>query len=1167
MRLSFNWFILTVSAVVSGENSYDNFTDTHMEKENNMHPESSVTVRSKSTIARRQEDRALRRNKAAVNLNIQAMVAENIAVDDSKVWKGVGYGFEMKKKSRSKGKGSSSSKKSSRCEEGYSKGKGSSDYYRSGKGSQDYYGKGKGSSDYYSGKGKGSMKTSNPSSYMDTNAPSNAPTRSSAPSCSPSPSIDYIPSFSPSPSISPTSSPSIDPFDLQNCDTYKLEWLFDLSNSCIDSSLSSCQCYDARERIDKGQITCGVDMCPEDCEVCKVCLYEIECPRAPTQSPSSSPTVAGSSEPSSKPSNALSSVPSTSPSHSPTHVTTSPHPTSLPSSEPTPVFDLDNCDTYSSSWRYELITEGKCTSAELLVKDGVITCDSVCPENCAMCQFCLNTALSCREPSAAPSQSPSTSFPTSSPSLSPSNRPSSKPVTSFDIADCDSYSSAWRFELIVDGKCTSAEKLVDSGAITCESICPEGCSICSFCLNTVLQCPDRQTTSPSISPSVTSNPTVRASQSPTSLSPISSPSLSPSNRPSSKPVTSFDIADCDSYSSAWRFELIVDGKCTSTEKLVDSGAITCESICPEGCSICSFCLNTVLQCPDRQTTSPSISPSVTSNPTVRASQSPTSLSPISSPSLSPSNRPSSKPATSFDIADCDSYSSAWRFELIVEGKCTSAAKLFETGAITCESTCPKGCTMCTFCLEAVRSCKETDIPSVAPSPSPSLIGSSEPSALESFEPTSQPTFNPTITFDLQNCSSYEDRWLLEVIASGLCTDAINRNARGEIGCKSSECPENCAVCNVCLDQIQCPATSSPSTLPSTPPTSIPSKEFSDGPSATPSIFPTLSPTEVPTFKPSKVVSSLPSSKPVEEPTFNLDDCSSYSSQWRFELIVEGKCESAELLANENQITCDSVCPEGCAMCHFCLRSVLTCPNPSPTVTPSASPSIVTNPPSDPLFDLQKCDTYRIEWTQNINDSCLDIPGPNDKTCQCPDARHRIDSGEISCGSDVCPEDCEICKVCLDLVECPRVRSSSPSISPSSTPSSSPTLQPSNSLTNAPSLSPSTSIPTKSSPTAKPSNLPSDVFDLSDCSSYARTWLFDLSNTCGEDVTHHNFNDSCRAIDAEKKIENGFITCGLDRCPSSCLICEYALYDVLGCRPARTRNLRKRRQRKVEGKRI
>ena len=319
-------------------------------------------------------------------------------------------------------------------------------------------------------------------------------------------------------------------------------------------------------------------MCPDDCEVCKVCLYELECSRAPTQSPSSSPTVTGSSEPSSKPSNSFSSVPSRSPSHSPTHVTTSPHPTSVPSSEPTPVFDLDNCDAYSSLWRYELITEGKCTSAELLGKEGVITCDSVCPENCAMCAFCLNTAISCREPSTVPSQSPSTSFPTSlssnypsstptqsptslspisSPSLSPSDRPSSKPVTSFDIADCDSYSSAWRFELIVKGKCTAAAELFDSGDITCESTCPEGCSICSFCLNTVLQCPDKRTESPSISPSVTSSPTETVSQSPTSLSPITSPSLSPSDRPSSKPVTSFDIADCDSYSSEWRYDLIL----------------------------------------------------------------------------------------------------------------------------------------------------------------------------------------------------------------------------------------------------------------------------------------------------------------------------------------------------------------------------------------------------------------------------------------------------------------------------------------------------------------------------------------------------------------------------------------------------------------------------------
>jgi hypothetical protein len=50
-------------------------------------------------------------------------------------------------------------------------------------------------------------------------------------------------------------------------------------------------------------------------------------------------------------------------------------------------------------------------------------------------------------------------------------------------------------------------------------------------------------------------------------------------------------------------------------------------------------------------------------------------------------------------------------------------------------------------------------------------------------------------------------------------------------------------------------------------------------------------------------------------------------------------------------------------------------------------------------------------------------------------------------------------------------------------------------------------------------------------------------------------NSCKAIDAEKKIANGLITCGIDVCPEDCAVCQFSLYELLGCLPTQTRSKR------------
>lgn len=57
--------------------------------------------------------------------------------------------------------------------------------------------------------------------------------------------------------------------------------LLDLTATCgalrsfDDPARTSCVCSDAEEKISDGEITCGTDVCPEDCSLCQFCLYEL----------------------------------------------------------------------------------------------------------------------------------------------------------------------------------------------------------------------------------------------------------------------------------------------------------------------------------------------------------------------------------------------------------------------------------------------------------------------------------------------------------------------------------------------------------------------------------------------------------------------------------------------------------------------------------------------------------------------------------------------------------------------------------------------------------------------------------------------------------------------------------------------------------------------------
>ena len=505
--------------------------------------------------------------------------------------------------------------------------------------------------------------------------------------------------------------------------------------------------------------------------------------------------------------------------------------------------------------------------------------------------------------------------------------------------------------------CADAKKLIDDDKIQCggESQCPPKCEVCRFCLIDVLDCYDEET--PTIKPSSppfatptevdksseppTSTPTSQPSWQPTKVPtktptktpsvvptsqpswqptkvPAKTPSVSPSvvptskhsSEPSTEPTTLFDLQVCGTYALQWIMDLdktcenFPDSSnscvCIDAQARIDSGEIECNgnADCPEGCDVCEVCLYSIIGCPFINNPPPSSPPSKeasdepSATPSKKASDEPSATpsvgpTPVTSLVVSqvPSASPSLTPSISlFDLSDCTSYNQQWRFNLIVDGECTLAMALVKEGKITCDSECPSGipCVMCNICLNTILDCPDP--------PSPS----------------------PTVMFDLSDCDSYADRWLHELVDTGTCGEANFRAAAGEIGCREEECPAGCDICEVCLTNIPCPDTPSPSSKPT-------------------SLDPTISP------KPSSTLTPAPTA------SFSLDDCSSYTKIWLLDLSttcgqlsefedVSGvpstnSCQAidAENKISMGKITCGvDVCPADCSICTFCLYDVLGC---------------------------------------------------------------------------------------------------------------------------------------------------------------------------------------------------------------------------------------------------
>ncbi|GFH56187.1 hypothetical protein CTEN210_12663 [Chaetoceros tenuissimus] len=98
--------------------------------------------------------------------------------------------------------------------------------------------------------------------------------------------------------------------------------------------------------------------------------------------------------------------------------------------------------------------------------------------------------------------------------------------------------------------------------------------------------------------------------------------------------------------------------------------------------------------------------------------------------------------------------------------------------------------------------------SAAPSDVPSHIPSMLPSDLPSLVPSSEPTGFPSIGFDLQNCDSYSRVWLFDLESTCdpyyrtcQCTDAQRLINEGKIDCETASCPEDCALCDFCLQDV------------------------------------------------------------------------------------------------------------------------------------------------------------------------------------------------------------------------------------------------------------------------------------------------------------------------------------------------------------------------------
>jgi hypothetical protein len=195
-------------------------------------------------------------------------------------------------------------------------------------------------------------------------------------------------------------------------------------------------CKSAHTLIEDGIIDCEVDQCPDDCDICSVCLATLYCKPTPVASPSLSP------------------------SHSPTELN----------------FNLSQCETYQDIWTTDVLVDGICKDAQEKITNEEINCEtSTCPENCNICQQCL-TKLNC-----GTGMSLTAEKTIAAAAIAPISE-------SFDLSICTTYKDTWFAEFMTRSYCISAQSLISSGVINCSTDkCPDDCDMCTICMN-LLNC-------------------------------------------------------------------------------------------------------------------------------------------------------------------------------------------------------------------------------------------------------------------------------------------------------------------------------------------------------------------------------------------------------------------------------------------------------------------------------------------------------------------------------------------------------------------------------------------------------------------------------------------------------------------------------------------------------